>query len=1118
MSKKYFAVLLAFPLLLSLAYSSGPQTPAESDAVCRWQPGDLHKMHFPQLPDAAGWDVNATQPMVLGDDFRCTESGPIKDIHFWGSWKNGVVGQISSFMLSIYSDIPVGPTVPYSRPGQLLWERMVTSFELTQFDPTTSEGWYDPATGEKLFFNHQQYFQYDVCFDNQADWFIQEQGKIYWLTISAVVVQGPVTAQWGWKSSLDRFNDDAVYIMPGMPDWVDMWEPQQPLANDFSAAIDPNGNFLGGFGQGAYGDGWYFYPQDNWWNIWFYDHPFSNTRRKIGDMQFFATPIQPGLPSDIEVAVNWSTDRWSIDQPPLDSAPPLPGVDEALYIGRTILYSGPATGQPIGPIPYLISGYNPEWISVDIRGRNVNLTGRVVHECQPSLNLAFVITNTGSDQPEACCLPDGNCIMLPPGDCIAQGGHPQGAGTVCTTPLACCISNAAGTICLMVDPLCCDDMNGTSLPAGTICLGDLDGDGIDDACEPQEVEEACCLPSGDCVMVLPSLCTAQGGVPQGPGTKCSTYKRACCLPDGSCVMADPLCCEDMGGTPSPYSVNCQGDKDGNHVDDACENPPKGACCLTNGTCVVTTAADCQNQGGVYHGDGTSCLGDLDGDGIDERCKRPWQDGDTIKMHFPQLPDPTGWNVMATYPHVLADDFRCIETGWIKDVHFWGSWLNDQVGEIGGFILSFHSDVPKSPTNLYSHPGQLLWEKVIPFNRVKVTSQIFPGLLEGWYDPSTGVVLPNNHPTMFQYDVLLDTAEWFWQDSGKVYWLNISARVANIPGTVPHYWGWKSTQNHFNDDAVRQVLTTICVDPDNGTGTVDLPPDCPYTNSPDNPMKMINGLPPGSPIECDAFFDVFYDLTVAPGGSLGGEVEQYKTDLTLEMRGMGELSGFSRSITLPAVQCDVHVGPRTPGMSPQDIETEMFMMQGQAPIGDPDFDLLRIRAGTGFGMPSPGHTTLIQQPGGNWEVDSFFDITYRVDFVGKPGGSLGGMSGSTTATIRIKVGPKHIKGWVDLYEPPNFTQSLDLAFVITGGYNCDCQPGDANGDGNVNVGDAVYLINLVFKNGANARPYRICSGDANCDCTVNIADAVFVINMVFKNGPRPCSCSQWLTKCGPPLRF
>ena len=92
-----------------------------------------------------------------------------------------------------------------------------------------------------------------------------------------------------------------------------------------------------------------------------------------------------------------------------------------------------------------------------------------------------------------------------------------------------------------------------------------------------------------------------------------------------------------------------------------------------------------------------------------------------------------------------------------------------------------------------------------------------------------------------------------------------------------------------------------------------------------------------------------------------------------------------------------------------------------------------------------------------------------------------------------------------YIPPHpFTgESIDLAFEIYGGASiCDCIPGDANGDGSVNVGDAVYLIAYVFKGGPPPTPYPICSGDANCDCTVNVGDAVYVINYVFKSGPPP----------------
>jgi len=61
-------------------------------------------------------------------------------------------------------------------------------------------------------------------------------------------------------------------------------------------------------------------------------------------------------------------------------------------------------------------------------------------------------------------------------------------------------------------------------------------------------------------------------------------------------------------------------------------------------------------------------------------------------------------------------------------------------------------------------------------------------------------------------------------------------------------------------------------------------------------------------------------------------------------------------------------------------------------------------------------------------------------------------------------------------------------------------GDANGDQQINVADAVYLINYVFKGGSAPDPLK--AGDANCDNNTNVADAVFLINYIFKGGPRP----------------
>lgn len=67
--------------------------------------------------------------------------------------------------------------------------------------------------------------------------------------------------------------------------------------------------------------------------------------------------------------------------------------------------------------------------------------------------------------------------------------------------------------------------------------------------------------------------------------------------------------------------------------------------------------------------------------------------------------------------------------------------------------------------------------------------------------------------------------------------------------------------------------------------------------------------------------------------------------------------------------------------------------------------------------------------------------------------------------------------------------------------CDFVCGDANGDRGINVADAVFLINHVFKSGSAPNP--LLAGDANNDGNVNVGDAVRIINHVFKGGPAPC---------------
>jgi hypothetical protein len=73
-------------------------------------------------------------------------------------------------------------------------------------------------------------------------------------------------------------------------------------------------------------------------------------------------------------------------------------------------------------------------------------------------------------------------------------------------------------------------------------------------------------------------------------------------------------------------------------------------------------------------------------------------------------------------------------------------------------------------------------------------------------------------------------------------------------------------------------------------------------------------------------------------------------------------------------------------------------------------------------------------------------------------------------------------------------------LICSEYTC----GDGNGDANVEITDAVYLINYIFKDAAppECPPPHTCCANANGDGEVTIADVVYLINYLLKSGDPP----------------
>jgi hypothetical protein len=238
-----------FALAISIGLAAALGCPALAD----WDPGDPHKMHYPQMPDPNGWDVGGGAVM---DDFQCSESGPITDIHFWVSWKDDDTAwsAINNIELYLCSDIPDpdGDGPLYSMPGDFLWNynTFYGGFEWRHAGEG-DQGWYTPGfPPETLPNDHVDYYQVNVHIPE--DWpsgqFQQTAGTIYWLGIGFYLEDG-TTQQIGWKTSLDHWNDAATWYYFDH----DLWYPLriQGQDQDMAFVIAPEPATMGLFALGG---------------------------------------------------------------------------------------------------------------------------------------------------------------------------------------------------------------------------------------------------------------------------------------------------------------------------------------------------------------------------------------------------------------------------------------------------------------------------------------------------------------------------------------------------------------------------------------------------------------------------------------------------------------------------------------------------------------------------------------------------------------------------------------------------------------------------------------------------------------------------------------------------
>jgi len=221
-------------------------------ATADWNPGDPHKMETPQLPDMNGWDISwgprGQDPLwkwePRADDWRCSSSGPVSDIHLWYSWQADVVGTIDHVGVQICAN---DAAPDYDEPGSILWNYIFDPEDFTtRLYGTGDQGFYFPWNMQANPNDHTKVYQLNM--EDIAEPFYQYEGQIYWLVVNVYTSPLPDTStgtpHMGWKTNGKGTLSNAVYDRDGA--WIRIPDPDDfTWPQDLAFVITPEpGAFL----------------------------------------------------------------------------------------------------------------------------------------------------------------------------------------------------------------------------------------------------------------------------------------------------------------------------------------------------------------------------------------------------------------------------------------------------------------------------------------------------------------------------------------------------------------------------------------------------------------------------------------------------------------------------------------------------------------------------------------------------------------------------------------------------------------------------------------------------------------------------------------------------------
>jgi hypothetical protein len=162
----------------------------------------------------------------------------------------------------------------------------------------------------------------------------------------------------------------------------------------------------------------------------------------------------------------------------------------------------------------------------------------------------------------------------------------------------------------------------------------------------------------------------------------------------------------------------------------------------------------------------------------------------------------GYDVNATVPYVVADDFLCSSASTITNIKVWSSFLGNQQNPNLTFVLGTWSDVVPTTATGFSHPGTLLWTET--FTPGHYTGPTYGTGQEFFYTPATGELGTDSTVYLYSFTPVRPFCQQGGPNNPIVYWLSVYA-TSPTALTGPPY-GWKTSTNHFRDDAVWGTVT------------------------------------------------------------------------------------------------------------------------------------------------------------------------------------------------------------------------------------------------------------------------------------------------------------------------